>query len=54
MLMVKLFLVFLKCFLKTYGIPVVETLPYISPYLIDCSLKLFKHFQIKVNTELNI
>ena len=45
---------FLKCFLKTHGIPLVHTLPYISPYLIDYSLKLFKHVKTKVNSKLNI
>jgi len=49
-----LFSLFIKCFLKTHGIPLVETLPFISPYLIDYSLKLFKHFKTKVNTKLNI
>ena len=28
--------------------PLVETLPYISPYLIEYYLKLFKHFKTKV------
>ena len=31
----------------TYG----QRLPYVSPYLIDYSLKLFKHFKTKVITK---
>ena len=40
--------------MKTHGVPLVETLPYIFPYLIDYSLNLFKHFKMKVKTKLNI
>ena len=41
-------------FSENTRVPLVETLPYISPYLIDYYLKLFKHFKTKVNTKLNI
>jgi hypothetical protein len=34
----------------TYG----QRLPYVSPYLIDYSLDLLKHFKMKGNTKLNI